>query len=1363
MNKLPGVDEALALLGQLQQAVRDASAQAAQNDAELRSQTQRAQLAFAGEGKTLESQTAIALAELDAAAGKERERLAAGHSTRRIRVSAAYQRALAARTRRIDDAENRKISQIQTALLQAERAQETGRADTKKAAEDFQAALAADYAALLTWVEHARESLRGFCELPESVDIEVAAAPASGSEDELLAQFRATFADIGQRLARFRRLPLPWFFRTVSVSSGAALLALGHAGYAVWLRQQGAAVSYERLGGALAGSLVLLAVLFFLGRKQARPIAANIAAALAQAQQLHDLGAAAAAKNFPQRLEDIDRAFQITSEQLNREWAAVPEEPARERVAVKAVMDRKLARVLAKVETRHTRQLAQSAQSAQATKAQAVAATAAQTQQLAAAKAARLAQLQKDSAARDEAIAAELKNKSLPVFQTIEAASRAAETLFPPWQPEFLRQWAAPAEFTPVVKFARLEVDVETLAGVTLAGARFTLPGPARFTVPLALEFPRRGSVLFETAKAGREESIAALNEIILRLLATAPPGRVSFSLIDPVGLGQSFSGITHLADFGENLIHGRIWTQPAQIEARLAELNEHMEKMIQMFLRNEYETIADYNAKAGSIAEKYHFLVIADFPVNFGETAMKRLMSIAASGARCGVFTLVHWDRRQAAQQEFVADELRRNSVGLARGDAGFALAGKFPAGVKLRLDAPPDAALVTEFINKIGQASAHTNRVEVSFAEITPAEGQIWSLETTEELRVPMGRTGATKLQYLALGLGTRQHALIAGKTGSGKSTLFHVLITNLALWCSPEQVEFYLVDFKKGVEFQCYAAHALPHARVVAIESDREFGLSVLQRVDEELRRRGELFRQAGAQDLAGYNKSGGRTPLPRTLLLVDEFQEFFTEDDRISQSAALLLDRIVRQGRAFGIHVVLGSQTLGGAYTLARATLGQMVVRIALQCNEADAFLIMDDNNPAPRRLTRPGEGIYNDMAGALAGNSPFQTVWLSEAARETQLEKIRALAVKKFSVCPRPIVFEGNAPADVRENVLLNELLSACGTLSLSAPGGRGEGRGEVRGNLGNAAATTPLPALSSPSEGEERVAEGRERSGLATGSWAGNRVPASARLWLGAPNSIKGPTEAVFHRQSGGNLLVVGQRDEAALAILAVGLVSLAAQYPPGAARFIVLDTSAPGLQEKEFIERLARDFPRDLTVVSGAEMEATVHQLAGELQSRTDTANPRPETFLFIPGLQRVKKLRFEEDFGFSGGDGAANPGKELNTLICEGPALGLHVVAFVDTGNNVNRSISRKALTEFEMLVLFKMSANDSAALCDSPRAASLGLHRAVYYNEREGGLEVFRPYALPAAAWLAAAAKQLSAHSSLQPVPPSDEGRG
>ena len=573
--------------------------------------------------------------------------------------------------------------------------------------------------------------------------------------------------------------------------------------------------------------------------------------------------------------------------------------------------------------------------------------------------------------------------------------------------------------------------------------------------------------------------------------------------------------------------------------------------------------------------------------------------------------------------------------------------------------------------------------------FAEVAPKDNELWSLDTTSELRVAVGRTGATKLQYLALGQGTRQHGLIAGKTGSGKSTLFHVVITNLALWCSPEQVEFYLVDFKKGVEFKTYATHKLPHARVIAIESDREFGLSVLQRVDEELKRRGDLFRKLGAQNVAGYKAAGGTEAIPRTLLLIDEFQELFVEDDRVSQGAALLLDRIVRQGRAFGIHVLLGSQTLGGAYSLARATIGQMVVRIALQCNEADAYLIMNEDNPAPRLLSRPGEAIYNDEGGAIQGNSPFQVVWLPDQVRDEWLAKAAKFAASRH-VSAAPIVFEGNAPANVSENPLLRSLLAA---------------------------------------------------SSLQTTS--------SHRIWLGAPNSIKGPTEAVFRRQSGSHLLIVGQREETALGMLGIGLISLAAQLPKAGARFIVFDCSAPDSTEAKFLEQIVHTIPHEVKLVRASEVEEVMTALAAEQQSRAEQSGAAgAETFLLIHGLQRNKKLKFDEEMSFSlDANAVAHPGLQLNKLICEGAGLGFHVIATCDSYNNVMRCLSRKAVNEFEMRVVFQMSSNDSASLIESPQANDLGLHRAILFNGQEGWTETFRPYALPDPDWISAAGKALS----------------
>ena len=53
-------------------------------------------------------------------------------------------------------------------------------------------------------------------------------------------------------------------------------------------------------------------------------------------------------------------------------------------------------------------------------------------------------------------------------------------------------------------------------------------------------------------------------------------------------------------------------------------------------------------------------------------------------------------------------------------------------------------------------------------------------------------------------------------------------------------------------------------MPHARVIAVESEREFGLSVLQRLDAELSKRGELYRTAGVNDLAAYREYAAKHP-------------------------------------------------------------------------------------------------------------------------------------------------------------------------------------------------------------------------------------------------------------------------------------------------------------------------------------------------------------------------------------------------------------------------------------------------------------------------------------------------------------------
>src|SRR5262249_60490500 len=114
----------------------------------------------------------------------------------------------------------------------------------------------------------------------------------------------------------------------------------------------------------------------------------------------------------------------------------------------------------------------------------------------------------------------------------------------------------------------------------------------------------RARSLRFEGGEAGRTGAVAALRAVMFRMLTALPPGKVRFTIVDPVGLGQNFAAFMHLADYDPLLVASRIWTESQHIEQRLADLTAHMENVIQKYLRNQYRSIAEYNEQAGQGAQ---------------------------------------------------------------------------------------------------------------------------------------------------------------------------------------------------------------------------------------------------------------------------------------------------------------------------------------------------------------------------------------------------------------------------------------------------------------------------------------------------------------------------------------------------------------------------------------------------------------------------------------------------------------------------------------------------------------------------------------------------------------------------------------
>ncbi|GAA7458972.1 hypothetical protein Yangon222_14850 [Helicobacter pylori] len=84
---------------------------------------------------------------------------------------------------------------------------------------------------------------------------------------------------------------------------------------------------------------------------------------------------------------------------------------------------------------------------------------------------------------------------------------------------------------------------------------------------------------------------------------------------------------------------------------------------------------------------------------------------------------------------------------------------------------------------------------------------------------------------------------HTIIGGRSGSGKSNLLNVLIASACFYYPRDELEIYLLDYKDGVEFNLYTEPILSQAKLIAINSNVSYGLSVLEHIQDERKRRSE----------------------------------------------------------------------------------------------------------------------------------------------------------------------------------------------------------------------------------------------------------------------------------------------------------------------------------------------------------------------------------------------------------------------------------------------------------------------------------------------------------------------------------------
>ena len=543
-------------------------------------------------------------------------------------------------------------------------------------------------------------------------------------------------------------------------------------------------------------------------------------------------------------------------------------------------------------------------------------------------------------------------------------------------------------------------------------GLRVGLLRPAGGTGrPAVARFARHGHVLIsESGFADGARSL--LQALVLRLATATRPGTVRFALADPVGQGRHLSAFLRLPP---QLRAGTgVAARPAEIETLLMALTEHVVEVTQRRLTNVYDSVEAYNAATTGVLVPYHVLVLAGLPAGLDGQAAELLTDLARNGPRAGLYILATLDPGLPPPRGFDPGALTPLSTNLGLDPHGDLTWDDPDFGRSvIEPDQMPLASRANPWLDAVGAAASSAAR-ELTFGRIAIGPGRRWAGATTDGLDVQIGVDGKGEPQRFVMGVRGVHHGLVGGDVRMGKTNLLHVLISQLALYYPPEELELYLLDFKE-VEFDAYLTERLPHARAITSRTDREFGLSMLRRFHDEIDRRARLCREARVTDLPDYRRETGQV-LPRALVIMDEFQVLFSEEDRLAREAGRLLADIAKRGAAFGLHLLLATQSPGGplaAYL--RPVYEQMALRIALGCTQPSVSqAILGEGNDAATRLVHAGDAIYNDRRGE--GDNPVMRIaFLPTRERLALIAAIRELGGGREY--PPPASFDPDAPAD----------------------------------------------------------------------------------------------------------------------------------------------------------------------------------------------------------------------------------------------------------------------------------------------------------------------------------------------------------
>lgn len=423
---------------------------------------------------------------------------------------------------------------------------------------------------------------------------------------------------------------------------------------------------------------------------------------------------------------------------------------------------------------------------------------------------------------------------------------------------------------------------------------------------------------LFLDAVVEERKDLAAelFRSILTRIMRFLPLGTAKIVFIDPVDLGENLGNLMNLTDPRSTSLCS-CYVDANDVYNAISDLFDHVTHVLQTYTSAGCRDIFEYNESRPVDQQIPHsFLVIFDYPKKLDSRSLEKLDTIINKAANCGVSVFLCRNKDE---------ELDRYAKGLVENSlSGFekifveknqikTMSGKeiFP----LEIAAAP---ATQEFFIGMKELYYSIPAANNSFHSFFSVDAFPDSRDCTEKLLLPFAIDGKGELISFELNTTNCPHGFISGGTGSGKSSVLHMIIASSLIHYRPQDLELWLVDYKIN-EFSLYANNCPKHIRYVIFDKSEEISYDFVRQLNEELEYRQKLFKETGVSDYPTYiyqecyrHDSRKGEKLPRILVIIDETHNLShaaSEDPELKN----MVNKLFAELRAYGINLLLADQS------------------------------------------------------------------------------------------------------------------------------------------------------------------------------------------------------------------------------------------------------------------------------------------------------------------------------------------------------------------------------------------------------------------------------------------------------------------